>query len=410
MQAEKKVRSYTRRTKSGKTVTVKAHTAKYEAADKKDAAKKKGAGKELEDKKKTSIVGKPELETPFTKDEFKEWYEGTGSAADKKVAKALRKQLGRSGYRKFEDEAIDNYTSRGHLSMFKKLGSMGGDKRKPVRAKNDTFYPKYTDRGDTKKNLAEEKRQWANHYNETKSESARKGYIQALNRYKGIGGGKLTATEKAMLADGASSKKPTVSKTTEKTDSAKSVLKGNSKLHRWFKESPKAFSKVSVQKSRMSGNYHIHLADGSGQVYDSKEAANKDAKLLRSMYKEWSAKRPKPKGPPARESVSINVGTKEALRRLKAYSSKRKSQGTPYELASATLKKSGLVLHQLKNTPTAMEVYKAGDRKSLKNLIAGITYNGRHISFGGRFEKENKKKYSSVIAKALKEAGYGVEQ
>ena len=316
MQAEKKVRSYTRRTKSGKTVTVKAHTAKYEAADKKDAAKKKGAGKELEDKKKTSIVGKPELETPFTKDEFKEWYEGTGSAVDKKVAKALRKQLGRSGYRKLEDEAIDNYTSRGHLSMFKKLGSMGGDKTsKPVRAKNDTFYPKYTDRGDTKKNLAEEKRQWANHYNETKSESARKGYIQALNRYKGIGGGKLTATEKAMLADGASSKKPTVSKTTEKTDSTKSVLKGNSK-----------------------------------------------------------------------------------------------SQGTPYELASATLKKSGLVLHQLKNTPTAMEVYKAGDRKSLKNLIAGITYNGRHISFGGRFEKENKKKYSSVIAKALKEAGYGVEQ
>lgn len=318
MQAEKKVRSYTRRTKSGKTVTVKAHTARYEAADKKDAAKKKGAGKELEDKKKTSIVGKPELEAPFTKEEFKEWYEGTGSAADKKVAKALCKQLGRSGYRKFEDEAIDNYTSRGHLSMFKKLGSMGGDKTsKPVGAKNDTFHPKYTDRGDTKKNLAEEKRQWANHYNETKSESARKGYIQALNRYKGIGGGKLTATEKAMLADGASSKKPTASKTTEKTDSVKSVLKGNSKVHKWFKESPKIFSKVRVQKDPRSGVYHIHLTDGSGQAYDSKAAANKDAKLLRSMYKEWEAKRPKTKGPMPRNVTSINVGTKEALRRLK---------------------------------------------------------------------------------------------
>lgn len=212
MKQEKQVKSYTRRTKSGKTVTVKAHTAKYEAADKKDASKKKGAGKEIEEimnKKKTPIVEKPEAEAeaPFTKEEFKEWYEGTGSAADKKVAKALRKQLGRSGYRKFEDEAIDNYTSRGHLSMFKKLGSMGGDKTsKPVGAKNDTFYPKYTDRGDTKKNLAEEKRQWANHYNETKSESAREGYIQALKRYKGIGGGKLTTTEKAMLTDGASSK------------------------------------------------------------------------------------------------------------------------------------------------------------------------------------------------------------
>ena len=59
----------------------------------------------------------------FTAAEFKEWYRGTGSAADKKVAKALRSQLGRSGYRKFEDEAINNYSSRGHLSMFKRIGT-----------------------------------------------------------------------------------------------------------------------------------------------------------------------------------------------------------------------------------------------------------------------------------------------
>lgn len=51
MKQEKQVKSYTRRTKSGKTITVKAHTAKYEAADKKDASKKKGAGKEIEDLK-----------------------------------------------------------------------------------------------------------------------------------------------------------------------------------------------------------------------------------------------------------------------------------------------------------------------------------------------------------------------
>lgn len=57
----------------------------------------------------------------FTAAEFKEWYHGTGSAADKKVAKALRAQLGRAGYRKLEDEAIDNYSSRGHLSMFKRV-------------------------------------------------------------------------------------------------------------------------------------------------------------------------------------------------------------------------------------------------------------------------------------------------
>lgn len=256
MKKEKQVRSYKRRTKSGKIITVKAHTAKYEAADEKakEVSKKEGAGKELEERKKKPV----QLEIPFSKEEekkvldevpkedaktqekeakrlnkkvaslekklrdlkyvhsglkrtdpkklkyakkiqelqsdliatkktsahqdkvaysgkddtkkssssdetakkvrpvgsgtngptpkeksekkstkttaksttsepaftaaeFKEWYRGTGSAADKKVAKALRAQLGRSGYRKFEDEAIDNYSSRGHLSMFKRV-------------------------------------------------------------------------------------------------------------------------------------------------------------------------------------------------------------------------------------------------------------------------------------------------
>lgn len=267
MKKEKQVKSYQRRTKSGKVVTVKAHTAKYDAAEKaKEAAKKKGAGKELEDKfgkkkmpdpnlsmneyldelkkgkkswsneaanedektqrsvlsylekkltskesklkelknshstmkrsdpKKLALAKKiqklqsdiietksavasqrkvvtnlntskskkrsegegasakailskhkenrvtpkdkkPMVQTTkssakptssgqaFTAAEFKEWYRGTGSAADKKVAKALRSQLGRSGYRKFEDEAINNYSSRGHLSMFKRIGA-----------------------------------------------------------------------------------------------------------------------------------------------------------------------------------------------------------------------------------------------------------------------------------------------
>lgn len=182
MKKEKQVRSYKRRTKSGKTVTVKAHTAKYEAADEKakEVSKKPGAGKELEERKKKPV----QLELPFDKEEekkvldevkdeekkserkttkkvrpvgsgtngpapkekksekkatktsdskttssepaftaaeFKEWYRGTGSAADKKVAKALRAQLGRSGYRKLEDEAIDGYSARGHLSMFKRV-------------------------------------------------------------------------------------------------------------------------------------------------------------------------------------------------------------------------------------------------------------------------------------------------
>ena len=188
MKKEKQVRSYKRRTKSGKTVTVKSHTAKYEASDKaKEISKKEGAGKELEERKKKPVqleisfdkeeekkvlddvketdkkeftkkpaekkttkkvrpvgsgtkeptpkrkseakvakttASKPATsELAFTAAEFKEWYRGTGSAADKKVAKALRAQLGRSGYRKLEDEAIDNYSSRGHLSLFKGLSS-----------------------------------------------------------------------------------------------------------------------------------------------------------------------------------------------------------------------------------------------------------------------------------------------
>ena len=128
MKKEKTVKTYQRRTKSGKIVTVKQHTAKYDAADKaKELAKKKGAGGELEEKlskkKETSKVEPPvEDDLGFTKDEFKEWYNGTGSDADKKVAKILKSKFGRTGYRKLEDEAIDNYTARGYGKLMKKLG------------------------------------------------------------------------------------------------------------------------------------------------------------------------------------------------------------------------------------------------------------------------------------------------
>lgn len=207
MKKEKQIRTYQRRTKSGKMVTVKAHTATYDAAEKaKEAAKKKGAGKELESRKnakeeqleipfdwkdekkvldevkdtakkesskksaekkttkKVRPVGsgtngptpkeKPAKTTSksdssapaFTAAEFKEWYRGTGSAADKKVAKALRAQLGRAGYRKLEDEAIDNYSSRGHLSMFKRVGggSSASTGTKSTTTKRTTSKGDYT--------------------------------------------------------------------------------------------------------------------------------------------------------------------------------------------------------------------------------------------------------------------------
>lgn len=318
MKKEKQVRSYKRRTKSGKTVTVKAHTAKYEAADEKakEVSKKPGAGKELEERKKKPV----QLETPFGKEEekkvldevtkedektqkkqlsrlkngvaskekklselkgiyssmkrsdpkrlkyanriqklqkdliatksalshqeevvsekpnvkktskkvrpvgsgtngptpkkeskpkatktvaksttsepaftaaeFKEWYRGTGSAADKKVAKSLRAQLGRSGYRKLEDEAIDNYTSRGHLSMFKRVSggsstsantksSVKGKGSKPTLSKNMS-----ENRSNASAQMKEYKKQLMSAIkdgNSKKIRDARKGYMQAMD-------------------------------------------------------------------------------------------------------------------------------------------------------------------------------------------------------------------------------------
>lgn len=193
MKKEKKIKTYQRKTKSGKMVTVKAHTAKYDAAEKqKETAKKKGAGTELEEKKKSfkqleipfdfgdekkvleevkeqeepkkkvRTVGtgtngpkpkkkettkketsaKESSEPAFTAAEFKEWYRGTGSAADKKVAKALRAQLGRAGYRKLEDEAIDSYSSRGHLSMFKRVSGENSTPKEKSTSKETQKTPK----------------------------------------------------------------------------------------------------------------------------------------------------------------------------------------------------------------------------------------------------------------------------
>ena len=52
MKKEKIIKTHTRKTKSGKTVTVRQHTAKYDAADEaKKLAKKIGAGKEFKDKR-----------------------------------------------------------------------------------------------------------------------------------------------------------------------------------------------------------------------------------------------------------------------------------------------------------------------------------------------------------------------
>lgn len=60
MKKEKQIKAYTRRTKSGKMVAVKAHTAKYDAADMaKEALKKKGAGDEFEQRYRSQFEKKP---------------------------------------------------------------------------------------------------------------------------------------------------------------------------------------------------------------------------------------------------------------------------------------------------------------------------------------------------------------
>lgn len=100
---------------------------------KKNAVNPTGSTKAIKTSTKTTVKSTTS-EPAFTAAEFKEWYRGTGSAADKKVTKALRAQLGRAGYRKLEDEAIDNYSSRGHLSMFKRVG--GGNNTSTTTSKS----------------------------------------------------------------------------------------------------------------------------------------------------------------------------------------------------------------------------------------------------------------------------------
>lgn len=125
MKKEKQVKSYQRRTKSGKTVVVKAHTAKYDAAEEKaknEARSKKGAGDEFKDMK-GKVKPLSEEELGFTQKEFAEWYNGTGSDVDKKVEKALKKHLGKDGYKELNNHAADNYRKGGHKEMFSNLGS-----------------------------------------------------------------------------------------------------------------------------------------------------------------------------------------------------------------------------------------------------------------------------------------------
>lgn len=172
MKKEKQVKSYSRKTKSGKMVTVKAHTAKYDSAEDiaKEILKKKGAGSELEarmknkgkqlelpfdeeekiekdekdekkvpEKEKTAKVAKGKSTKTKTKNEkqpadkqslsqadFKAWYHwdmdsDPNNESAKRAEKCLKKKLGAKKYNELLNKETENYSSRGHIKSFKAL-------------------------------------------------------------------------------------------------------------------------------------------------------------------------------------------------------------------------------------------------------------------------------------------------
>lgn len=195
MKKEKTIKTYQRKTKSGKITTVKSHTAKYDAAAEvaKKAARKKGAGGELKtrltkmpdpklelqnylDELKKSRSGassdttktkkptpKKKLKKPvgggitglepkeskkapakkqkktapkssgLSSTEFKAWYHYPKSKEGKAAAKKLKEQVGAEKYKELNKKANDSYSSRGHISLFKSIGSDSTSKTAPKK-------------------------------------------------------------------------------------------------------------------------------------------------------------------------------------------------------------------------------------------------------------------------------------
>lgn len=195
MKKEKTIRTYQRKTKSGKITTVKSHTAKYDAAAEvaKKAARKKGAGGELQAKltkmpdpklelqqyldelkksrsgassdtaKTTKPAPKKKLKKPvgggitglepretkkapakkqtkpapkssgLSSTEFKAWYHDPKSKEGRAAAKKLKEQVGAEKYKELNKKANDSYSSRGHISLFKSIGSDSTSKTAPKK-------------------------------------------------------------------------------------------------------------------------------------------------------------------------------------------------------------------------------------------------------------------------------------
>lgn len=487
MKKEKKVRTYQRRTKSGKTITVRAHTASYEAADKaKEAAKKKGAGdefsskvkkgeewklpmnefleklkeerakkredeepKKVEDEKPKKKSEKTEKKTPakkrtvgtgtngpepkkktttkktakedtsepaFTRDEFKEWYRGTGSAADKKVAKALRKQLGRSGYRKFEDEAIDNYTSRGHLSMFKRVSggsstsakTKSSDATKVTKDKISTPKKEKPEKKSVKGSLGITKSEFKEWYSDTDGSSPSfKKVNKALKKFYGkawdevenraVFGGKTQYQD--MIREigprfATSPKTSKTSKTTKVASASSKAKKGfttvaaQKDLIRKDKDKYNTLKESGWKTKRKNGNYYLISPDGSkmidvimqekrgignttvrtGRVYGrprkntlgETKGADSSKASSKSLAKRWDSTPPNDKMDAKARKVDAPKSEAEFVKRLKNEAGKSRGVGSIFNSGTTTYRGSDYDLYKKRGT------YYAVNRKTGK--------------------------------------------
>ena len=129
MKKEKQVRTYQRKTKSGKVVVVRAHKAKYDAAEdlKKSITKKNGSGLEMESLKNEGAENPFGVET----DDFKEWYAFNDWDLPKRewpdtvrrVDKSLVSGMGKKSYDEFCAKVDESWTARGYRRALKELSS-----------------------------------------------------------------------------------------------------------------------------------------------------------------------------------------------------------------------------------------------------------------------------------------------
>ena len=148
MQKEKSVRTYQRKSKNGKVVTVRSYKAKYDAAEeaRKEMAKRAGAGDELKKKKASAPT-----DLGFTADEFKIWANDLDEKEAKRIDKILVKKYGEKAVQKLADE-INAGNSRTYKAVFARLSS-----EKPKESKKDRVVDDFLSGKDVSKQLTEKK-------------------------------------------------------------------------------------------------------------------------------------------------------------------------------------------------------------------------------------------------------------